>query len=240
MIAVPGDGVIRRWAIRSAKGEFALVVVRPRGNGGKQVERSENEFASTDGGVHVFPTDLAVQQGDLVGLVVVPGSGVGVRPGPPGTATKRWIPRLKGTQPPTLGPGTGFDRELLLRVDYIPGGTPRKPSAVSGAAARTAQPGHVEIRRHLRFGNGRPVEVDLVRLGSRLVLDELIRGRRVARTDVPDLRAQGGRVITFEVYAETDVDPQTLGIYIEYANEESARIISHFYLASPSEFDFFD
>jgi hypothetical protein len=84
------------------------------------------------------------------------------------------------------------------------------------------------------------VEVDLVRVGSGLVLDELIDGRRVARTDVPDLRAPGGRVITFEVYAETDVDAQTLGIYIEYANEESARIISHFYLASPSEFDFID
>jgi hypothetical protein len=226
--------------VRSAKGEFALVVVRPRGKGGKQVARSENEFTSTDGGIHVFPTDLPVQQGDQIGLVVVPGSGVGTRADVTGAATERWIPRLKGTEPATFGPGTGLDRELLLRVDYVPGGSRHLPVALTGGEAESAAPGRVQSRHKVRFGNGRPVEVDLVQLGSHFVLDELIGGRRVARIDVPGFRPHGGRFLDFEVYAETDVDAQTLGIYMEYANEESARIINHFYLASPSEFDFID
>jgi hypothetical protein len=239
MVTVPADGVIRRWAVRSARGEFALVVVRQRGNGGKQIARSENEFAGQDGGVHVFPTDIAVQQGDQLGLVVVPGSGVGVRPGPQGAATKRWIPRLKGTQPPTLGSRTGFNPELLLRVEYVPGGTRHLPNQLTGDTARVAPSGHIEVRRKLHFGNGRPVEVDLIRLGGRFVLDELIGGRRTARIEVPDYRPQGGRFLAIEVYTET-IDSQTLGIYLEHANEESARIVTHFYLASPTEFNFID
>lgn len=238
-LEMPEDGVIRRWAVRSAQGELALVVVRPRSGGGKQIARSENEFAGTDRGVHVFDANLAVSQGDLVGLVVVSGSGIGVRPGAQGTATQRWIPRLKGTQPATIGPGTGPDRELLLRVEYVPGGRQRTPRALTGQAARTAESGRVRVRRRLRFTNGRPVGIALVGLGDRFVLDEFVDGRRSARIDVPDFRPAGGRILDFEVYAEPAF-PQVLGIYMEYANEESARIIDHFYSAFPREFSFVD
>ncbi len=78
-LVVPEDGVIRRWAVRSAAGELRLSVVRPRGTP-FQVARSRNEFLDDDS-THVFETNLAVERGDLVGLVVIPGSGAGLRAG---------------------------------------------------------------------------------------------------------------------------------------------------------------
>jgi hypothetical protein len=238
-LVVPEDGVIRRWGVRSARGELALVVLRPKGRDAHQVARSQDEFV-TDGRVHVFSTDLAVTQGDLVGLLTIPGGGaVGARPGVEGATTRRWIPLLRPARPADHGPGTGFDNELLLRVDYLPGGTPRRPRQVTGAAAAALPPGRVRARRKLRFTNGRPVEIALVALGNRFAFDEFIDGRRTARIDVPGFRpGEGSRIIELEVYAEAA--PQQLGVYIEFNNGESARILSHFYDVYPREFQFIE
>jgi hypothetical protein len=96
----------------------------------------------------------------------------------------------------------------------------------------------VRARRRLRFPSGRPVEVALVQLGGRIVLDEFVEGRRTARIDVPGFRPAGGRIVTFEAYAEEGAEQ--LGIYVEYANEGSARLLDHFYGAFPGEFEFVD
>jgi hypothetical protein len=237
-LVVPEDGVIRRWGVRSARGELALVVLRPKGNGYHQVARSQNEFV-TDGRVHVFATDLTVVQGDVVGLLSIPGgAAVGARAGVEGATTKRWIPLVKAARPADRGPGTGFDDELLLRVDYFPGGEQRRPRMVTGTAAASLPAGRVRARRRLHFTNGRPVEVALVTLGDRFAFDEFIGGRRTARIDVPGFRPRQGRIIHLEVYAEAV--PQQLGIYIEFNNAESARILHHFYDVYPREFEYIE
>jgi hypothetical protein len=224
--------------VRSARGEMALVVLRPEGTQAHQVARSRNEFVA-DGGVHMFATDLAVVQGDLVGVLAVPGeAGIGVRPGVAGATTRRWIPLLTAKRPADRGPGTGFDDELLLRVDYLPGGQPRAPHQVTGAAAAELPTGRVRARRRLKFSNGRPVEIRLVVLGDRFAFDEFIDGRRTARIDVPGFRPFKGRILDLEVYAETA--PQQLGIYIEFNNDESARILNHFYGVYPREFQYIE
>lgn len=237
-LIVPEDGAIRRWAVRSARGELALVVLRPRGNNASQIVRSQNEFVS-DSGVHVFETDVAAERGDLVGVIAIPGSALGARPGVDGATTRRWIPLLTGTRPANRGPGTGFDYELLLRVEYLPGAQQRQPEHVAGAEAEELPAGRVRARRKLRFTSGRPVEVALVEVGPRFVLDQFIDGRRTARIDVPGFRpSDEGRLLDFEVYAEAD--REQLGIYIEYANEQSARILDHFYAARAREFQLID
>ena len=235
-VVVPEDGVIRRWSVRSARGELALSVVRPRGDDTFQVARSRNEFVS-NAGVHLFPTDIAVERGDLIGLVVLAGSATGVaRPEVDGARTRRWIPELPHGKP--------VDRELanelLLRVDYVPGGQQRVPDQVSGAAAADLEPGRVVRRGRLRYPSGRRFEIALVSLGDRFALDEFLAGRRTARIDVPaDFRPGAGRILVF-MPAVTASEPEAGGVYMEFVRTDSARILRHYYGFFPREFEYVD
>lgn len=231
-LVVPEDGLVRRWGVRSGRGELALSVIRPRGEDTFQVARSRNEFAG-NAGVHMFDTNLAVERGDVVGLVLLPGSAAGARTGVDGAKATRWIPDLAGKRAER-----GFDNELLLKVEYIRGGQQRLPDQVTGAAAARLKPGRVVRRTRLHFMSGRAVEIALVSLGDRYALDEFVEGRRSARTDVPaDFVPGQGRILTFDVYAEEGVSEQ-LGVTIEYARTDSARILDHFYSVFPREFSF--
>jgi serine/threonine-protein kinase len=234
-LVVREDGVIRRWSVRSARGELALSVVRPRGDETFQVARSRNEFVG-NAGVHLFRANLAVERGDLVGLVVLPGSAAGVRPGVEGARTTRWAPSVNKGKPVTRG----FANELLLRVEYARGGQQRLPKQVTGAAAADLRPGRVVKRRRLRFTSGRPVEIALVSLGARFALDQFLDGRRAARIEVPaDFVPGAGRIFTFEVLAQPST-AESIDIFIRYARTDSARLLHHFYGAFPREFEFVD
>jgi hypothetical protein len=230
-IVVPEDGVVRRWSVRSAHGELSLAGLRPRAGGASQFTRSENEFVENDG-IFTFRTDLAVERGDLLGLVVIGGSGVGARP-EDGAATERWIPHVAGTRRPDFPAGKGLDDELLLRVELMPGGKQRLPHQVVGVAAARLPPGRLVARRRARFLNGRGVEIDVAEVDKQFVLDELFDGRRAARIDLPGFRA-GGRIVTLELTpAEDSVD-----VYVEYVGPESARIVAHFLPADARGFDY--
>ena len=232
-VVVPRDGVVRRWAVRSARGELSLAVVRPRAGGYFQVARSRNEFVE-DEHVHTFSTDVAVEQGDVLGLVVLPGSAVGAADAD-GATTNRWIPLLTGTlRPPELGAGKGFDDELLFRVEYAPGGRQESPAQVTDARAEKLEAGRVRAHHTSRY-EGRAFEHALVAVEDRIVLDEFAEGRRTARIDVPGFQ-RGGRVITFEV-DEGEANQPDFGIYVEYANPDSARILSHYYVVAPGGFE---
>jgi hypothetical protein len=232
-LVVPEDGVIRRWAVRSARGELALAVVRPRGDVTFQVARSRPEVVG-NGGVHLFGTDLAVERGDLVGLVVLAGSAAGARPGVEGATTRRWIPELPLGKPVE----GGFANELLLRVEYVPGGQQRLPDQVTGPAAADLEPGRVVERRRVRLRSGRPIEIALVSLGDRFALDQFLDSRRVARIGVPaDFRPGEGRILTFEPHAHP-TEPEQAEIVIEYAPTDSGRILNHYYASFPREFEF--
>jgi hypothetical protein len=229
LLVVPEDGVIRRWAVGSARGELALSIVRPRGDDTFQVARSRNEFVG-NAGLHLFATDLAVERGDLVGLVVLAGSAAGVRAGVDGARTRRWIPEL----PFGKAPERGFPNELLLRVEYVPGGRQRVPAQLGGAQAATLEPGRVVKRARVRYANGPPTELALVSLGDRFVLDQFLAGRRTARIDVPDFRPRDGRILTFKTFAQ----PDHVDVLIEYAQAESSRIQFHYFATFPREFEF--
>ncbi len=107
---------------------------------------------------------------------------------------------------------------------------------MTGPEAADLPRGEVVRRERLRFADGRPVEVAIVRLGTRFALDQFMGGRRTARIGVPGWRGPGGRVIKFDVYVD-ESEPAALYANVEYANEESERILHHYYVGYAGEFE---
>jgi hypothetical protein len=230
-VVVPRNGVIRHWEVRAARGELTLVVTRPREGGSFQVSTSSTEtVGSAD--VQGFDADIDVESGDRVGLHVSPGSAVGVRDGAAGTTTERWLPPLTGLdRAADRGTGTGFDRELLLRVGLLPGGHFRSPPQVTGSAAARLPAGRVRNRRSARLGR-RKIDLALVQLGSTFALDEFAGGRRLARLGLPGMRP-GAQVTLFLTAAWS---PTQVGLDVSYVNQDSARVAQHTYVVTAKGF----
>ncbi len=188
-------GVIRRWVVRGARGELALQVIRRRGDRFVSVARSGFEPVQ-DVGVHVLRANLAVRGGDLIGVQLAPGSAIGVRRAVPGATTARWLGQfLIEPRPIELGAGSGFDQEILLRVDYTRGARLRLSGELSGRAARRAPAGHVLRSRTLEVGDV-VRRVAVVRLADAVSVDLFARRRRLARVPAPNADP-AGRLLDF-------------------------------------------
>lgn len=234
-LVAPRNGAVFGWSIRDAVGEIALQVFRRREGKTFQVALSQIEIVP-DRGVHTFKTNLPVEAGDFFGLALAPGSAVGTRR-TSGATTERWIPPQRGTgTEPDHGPGTGLDREIMLRVDHFPGRVRRLPGQLVGSPAATAPLGRQRARRRIRFTDGRSVEIALIELRRSVVLDLFRRGRRVARIDVPDL-LRGGRIVELQAFSSSKPAVGSAGI--SWINPGSARVVDHYFGVLPSKFEFY-
>jgi serine/threonine-protein kinase len=232
-VVVPRDGVIRQWQVRRARGEVALAVTRPRDGGSFQVGKSSPEVVGS-ADVQSFDTDIPVERGDRVGVILTPGSGLGVRKGGEGTATERWLPALAGVgRAADRGRGTGFDQELLLRVGILPGGKPRAPESSFGDEAARLPDGRVIRRTRAPFGDKR-IELRLVRIGRQFRLDEFSGGRRVASMAVPGMRPRA-MMVRFLALAWA---PDQTGVDVWFVNEGSGRMVQRGYVVTPNGFTF--
>jgi len=183
------EGVIRRWAVRGAHGQLALEVLRPLGRKFFMVARTPYVDIRDDG-PRVLPANLPIRPGDLVGLAVTPGAAIGFRRSRK-ARTDRWFgPLVYTIRAPEKGPGTGFDHELLLRVEYAPGVAWQVPGTLIGRAAAAARPGRVAGRRVLRRG-GSPAALVVTRVGRKVAADLVVGGRRLVRLPVQAARVEG-------------------------------------------------
>jgi protein kinase-like protein len=183
-------GVIRRWAVRGAHGQLALEVLRP-------VRRTFFMVARTpyvdirSSGVRVLPANLPIRPGDVVGLALTPGAAVGISRGGRRAQTARWFgPLIYEVRPPEQGPGTGFDNELLLRVELVPAARWRIPGSLVADAAAAAPPGRVVGRYVLRRG-ANPAAFAVVRVGREIAADLVVSGHRLARLPVAAASPEG-------------------------------------------------
>ena len=121
--------------------------------------------------------------------------------------------------------------ELLLRVDYLPGGTQAQPGKLTGAAAAAAPAGEILARSRPR---GASVEVRVVMAGSQGVVDVVRSGRRIARIAIPELRAPVGD--TLEIHAGVE-DPSRgqVGIDVRFTRPDSERLRSSYLVYVPGE-----
>ena len=189
-LAVPADGVIRRWAVRGARGGMGLRIVRWNGAGRYAVAAGGPTERVADTGMHTFATDLAVRRGDLVALEVEPGAGMGVVPGAR-ASTLRFMGPLR-LEPARAAVETGgFDHAVELRVEYLPRGRPRSPPTLSGAPARDAPAGQPIAERDVELPGGHVRTIRVVRLRGAVGLDLLQGDRRLTRVTVVGAQRTG-------------------------------------------------
>jgi hypothetical protein len=200
-LSARADGVIRRWLVRGASGELALRLLRPRKGLLQPIARTAYE-PIPDNGVHAFQADLPIHTGDRVALELAPGATTGVRRGVPGAATARWLGSLAAlsARRPDRGRGTGFDHEVLLRVEYVPGARPRLAGRLAGRAAAQAPPGRTLTVLTVEAPGRQVRTVAVVRVGGRIAVDFFDGERRLARLPVPDANP-GGRPLGLSTYA---------------------------------------
>jgi predicted Ser/Thr protein kinase len=232
-LVVPRDGAVVGWTVKGARGELSLQILRRREGRIFQVAKSQYEVVP-DERTHHFAANLEVERGDVVGIEVTAGARVGVWTAAAGAETERWFPPVRSAGKADLSAGTGFDHEVLLRVDYVPGGKRRVPEQVTGAAAAAVPAGHVRARKALKLVDGRQLEVALVELGSRVFFDLFSRGQRVARIEAPDIRP-GGQIVLFYTLPYDDPSGET---GVQWVNRFSGRLLERYYEVYPREFEF--
>ncbi len=190
-VTVPADGTITSWAVRGARGTLALQVLRGRGDRLLDVARSA-DATIPDAGVYLVRSRLPVAAGDRVALLMTPGSAIGIRRDAPGAQVERWLgPLLEPARPPERGARSGFDHELLLRVDVAAEAGADRVAPVRGAAAARAQPGRRLAERDVRIGRGQFRTVAVVVLGGGVAVDLLDGVQRVARAPVAGANGRG-------------------------------------------------
>ncbi len=227
-LVAPRDGVIRSWTVRGARGDLALQVLRPRGNSFSWVASTTYERVP-DGRVHVLPANLPLRAGDLVGVDLAPGSAVGVRRGPRGAVTSRWIGPLPlqgvAARRVALGKGSGFDHEILVRVEYAPGARFGLEGELKGRTAERAPAGLRLASRDVELPRGVTRTATLVRVGDRIALDLFDGQRRVVRLTVADALPRG-RPETLITYGRPLVE-------LRWRNPDG-RMIGHDYSIRPA------
>ena len=223
-IAFAADGVIRRWAVRGARGEVFLQVARRAGPGRYITVGSAQAQSVPAPGAGAFATDLAVRRGDLLALELRPGAGAGiVRRAGAGT-TARVIGALRYALPRPAVPssGTALDGELQLRVEYVAGGRARPVPALSGAAARAAPPGRRLEAGDYEFGGLRVRTFALVALPGEVALDLLRGSTRLQRVTVVGADPRG----TLSAFVrESSAAP---GPYVVWRNPGGREIVHHY------------
>ncbi len=230
-LVVPRNGSVVRWGVRGASGELALAVLRRDGDEYFQIARSRTEFISSPE-PQFFKTDVLVEQGDRLGLVLVAGSGVGIRAAEE-ASTGVFIPSVGVGEKPAIGV-TG---ELLFNADLAAGRVSPEPAKLFDAEAESAPKGEVYESGRAKFPDGSPVEVQVAVLDDgRGVLDLIEGGRRTARIEIPDFLA-GSRVLSLEL---TPIPPKArrLGVGVLFTQEDSQRLRERYFYADGPKFKF--
>ena len=234
-LLVPSDGAIVGWSVRGAQGDVALDVIRPRGNDTARVNRSQWEYAGNAAPYH-FDTRLAVEAGDQIGLELGPGASIGVSE-TEGATTQRWLEPFGGAYgSPDRPEGTGFDYEVSVRADFVPGAEVELPRHLTGRAAADAPEGNVRRTRPLVVDDPRTrLNVQLAELDDTVVLDVFANGRRTVRVFMPDLLPHGVP-IELKTFAYPGEPFGEASVW--WVNPNTGRSIYHFFILGKGRLEF--
>ena len=213
-VTVPEDGAIRGWVVRAARGELALHVIRRRAErfrGRRKLaaaagRRRSNRRAGgrSRGASRRSDRDRAC-------------AGERDRRRCAGGRWRRGaIRRPAARQPAATDAGAGwtFQRELLVRVDYVPGASTRGPRILTGTAAAVAPAGRALSRRDAEVA-GRVRQLVLVAVRGRIALDLFAGSVRLRRVPIPGADPRG-RLFRLDVPDSTVIWRNPGGRLIEH------------------------
>jgi hypothetical protein len=183
---------VRRFSVRGASGEITLTVLRRRGTRYEAMARSDPILAD---GERTVDTDLPIRAGDIVGVELSPGAGVGVRRDVAGAAIARWIGPLT-IEPRAPDRTDASAGELMLRVDYEPGAAWRPAGLLEGPRAAAAPAGRTLGMQTVDLPGGRTRTAAVVRADG-VAVDLFRGGRRTTRLPVRGADPRG-RLVRLE------------------------------------------
>jgi hypothetical protein len=125
---------------------------------------------------------------------------------------------------------------MLVRADYIPGGSEIKPPQLNGAAAAAAPGGKVLAHWTLKHPTGR-LTVSLVRVGGKIAFDETRGGTRVARVTFDDVDPSGRDIGSFAAVVPEDTDGGETTL--DWLNPDGIEVV-HVFGVLARAFDFYD
>jgi hypothetical protein len=208
---------------------MSLDVIRPRGSDTVRVNTSQFESAGNEA-PHYFQTALTVEEGDLLGVRLAPGSRIGATENE-AAETERWLAPVGGLYG-LPDEGAGLEDELALRADFVPNGRVAQPEQLRGAAAAEAPAGIVRERARGKIAKPPSlVDVAVVETEGRVAIDMFRNGRRTTRTFVPGL-LPGGAPIDLGVGTIPEEEFAEVGIF--WVNPNSGRLIYRDFSATPS------
>lgn len=220
-LLIPSDGVITGWTVRGAQGEIALNVIRPRGADTIRIARSQVEFAG-NAAPHHYETRIPVEAGDQIGIELTPGASIGVSD-TEGATTLRWLEPVGGFyEAPDKAEGTGFDYEVALQAEFVPGAEVKLPRSLTGAAAANAPVGRVRDTSFAEVDKpSAQLRLELSEVDGKVVLDVFEEGKRNVRVFIPDLEP-GGLPVDLKVH-DAPGEP-TVGAEVRWVNPTLGRL----------------
>ncbi|HYH62969.1 MAG TPA: serine/threonine-protein kinase [Solirubrobacterales bacterium] len=221
-LLIPSDGVITGWTVRGAQGEIALDVIRPRGADTIRIARSQFEYAG-NAAPHHFETRIPVEAGDQIGVQLTPGASIGVTD-TEGATTLRWLEPVGGFyEAPDKEEGTGFDYEVALRAEFVPGAKVELPRFLTGAAAASAPDARVRDTAFAEVDKpSAKLRLELSEIDGKVVLDVFEKGKRNVRVFIQDLEPGG---LPVDLRAHDAPGEPTIGAEVWWVNPTSGRMI---------------
>lgn len=133
-VTAPSNGTITQWSVRDTSGTVSLWVLHQTAGELEVLASSSSVTLNGSDAVSTFPTNLAINAGDYIGLSVNAGGNAGAVANAGGSIW--WFePLPKALHPPGAGgPGT----ELLFDATELPSPPPTTPTAPTPASPSPA------------------------------------------------------------------------------------------------------
>ena len=173
---------------------MALQILRPRQGMSFQVTKSQYEVVP-DGRPHRFEANVDIERGDIVGVELSGGASIGVRRDVPGAETGAGCLPCAAEKPQSSVPARASTTRSFSASTSSQARSHALRNRSSVRRRQSSRLGKIRARRKIELVRGQPLQLALVEVGDRVVLDLFLEAhvplghaRPAAGRRPPDLR----------------------------------------------------